>query len=85
VKFWGAKSSRSWELDQVTLSPNECDALAAAWLRAGPAMRAHEYSKITVIDDEGDEILEVGIDYKNTSFDMEDRLPLLQQFNSKPR
>jgi hypothetical protein len=69
----------------VTLSPNECDALAAAWLRAGQAMRAHEYGKFTVIDDEGGEILEVGIDYKNTSFDMEDGLPLLQQFNSKPR
>lgn len=66
-----------------TVSGNECEAMAQAWLRAADAIRNREYGEITVEDDDGDELLAIGIDYENVPFDMEKGLPPLAKFKVK--
>ena len=58
-------------------------AISLAWSRVAQAIRAREYGKVTVIDEDGDEILYVGLDYGNISFDMKKGLPLIKQFYAR--
>jgi hypothetical protein len=71
-------------LDQIgaTVSAKECEVLAKAWQRAAEAIRGHEYGEITVIDGDGDEILAIGLDYKNIPFDEKNGLPPLEKFEA---
>jgi hypothetical protein len=66
----------------ITLSAEECDAIAEAWIRAARAIRAGQYGKVTALDCDGDEMLYVGIDYRNIPFDEEKGLPLIEEFKS---
>lgn len=64
------------------VSAEECDAMAKAWSRAAEAIRSREYGKVRAFDSDGDEMLEVGLDYKAIEFDDVKGLPLIAEFKT---
>lgn len=64
------------------MSPEECEAMAAAWTRAAEAIRGREYGKVQAMDSDGDEMLDIGMDYKTVEFDDVKGLPLLGRYET---
>jgi len=47
----------------ATMTPEQCDAIAAAWSRASLALRTKTHGHVTAIDTDGEELVEIILDF----------------------